>query len=302
MLIDIHAHPTFSDFAQAGHAPPDTLPKGAKLDVVTNPHTMGLAMAMTSKQYKGARPAMMSVDEFIEHVDDSHTLVTFLCPANKGVPARHNNERAAKLIQRFRGRAIGFAGFDPTSDDPVGDIDHAVNTLGFSGLKCIASLFGVDINDPILYPCYEKAQDLGVPITLHTGAGLIMGCRVKHVRPILVDDVAFDFPDLKINCSHLGCWDFMDVHSLLLRHPNVYSDLSAWPLDERYTDVVPWKLLEETVPDKLMLGSDYPAAQTPAEAVQAVMKLPIGDEFRRKILGLNAARFLNLGSPPDALC
>jgi len=92
----------------------------------------------------------------------------------------------------------------------------------------------------------------------------------------------------------LGCWDYMDVHSLLLRHANVYSDLSAWPLDPVYVDLLPWKVFEQTVPDKLMLGSDYPAAQTPQEALAVVNSLPISDEFKRKIKGENAAKLLGI--------
>lgn len=294
MIIDIHAHPTFTDFVQAGHAPPKPWPANRKLDIVADPSAMSVAMKLTSKQYKGQEPVMQSVEEFKDHLDQSHNLINFLCPLIKGQNAKQSNEKAAKLIKQFEGRAIGFAGFDPTSEDPIGDIDYAINELGFKGLKIIPSLMGLDINDELFYPCYERAQELGVPITFHTGAGLIMGCRIKHVRPILIDDVAFDFPGLKIICAHLGCWDYMDVHSLLVRHPNVYSDLSAWPLDPRYMDLVPWKLFEETVPDKLMLGSDYPAAQSPQGALESTRALPIGEDFMNKIIGGNAARLLGL--------
>ena len=297
MIIDIHSHPTFIDPKNAKMAPPAP-PAGfspnEKLDIVADPSKMRITMHLTAKQYKSQEAQMFSVDDFKEHLDETHDLINFLCPVVKGQPVRELNEKNAQLIKQFEGRAIGFAGFDPTSEDPVGDIEHAINVQGFKGLKLIASLMGMDINDERLYPCYAKAQELGVPIMLHTGAGLIMGCRTKHVKPILVDDVAFDFPGLKIICAHLGCWDYMDVHSMLVRHKNVYSDLSAWPLDPRYTDLVPWKLFEQTVSDKILLGSDYPAAQTPADALKSVRALPISEEFKEKIIGKNAAKLLGL--------
>jgi len=152
-----------------------------------------------------------------------------------------------------------------------------------------------NINDKALYPCYSKAKKLGVPIMIHTGASsLVMGCRTKYVQPLMVDDVAFDFPDLKIICAHMGGHHYMDVHSMLVRHPNVYADLCFWPLNPRYKDLIPWRLLEETVPDKILLGSDYPCGQTPKEAVEAVRALPISEDFKLKILGENAARLLGL--------
>jgi predicted TIM-barrel fold metal-dependent hydrolase len=110
----------------------------------------------------------------------------------------------------------------------------------------------------------------------------------------MVDDVAFDFPELKIICAHLGGYSYMDVHNMLVRHPNVYADLSFWPLNPCYKDLIPWRLLEETVPDKILLGSDYPFGQTPKEAAEGVESLPVSHGFKPKILEENSTKLLNL--------
>jgi predicted TIM-barrel fold metal-dependent hydrolase len=101
----------------------------------------------------------------------------------------------------------------------------------------------------------------------------------------MIDDVAFDFPSLEIICAHLGGWQYMDVISSLVHHENVFADISFWRLNPRYTSIVPWSLLENTVSDKILLGSDYPAGQTPREAAEAVKKLPVSQRFKEKILG-----------------
>ncbi|MBW1942476.1 MAG: amidohydrolase family protein [Deltaproteobacteria bacterium] len=54
------------------------------------------------------------------------------------------------------------------------------------------------------------------------------------------------------------------------------------------------KVEKETVPDKIFMGSDYPAGQTPQEALEAVKSLPVSEEFRRKIMGDNAASLLGI--------
>ena len=82
---------------------------------------------------------------------------------------------------------------------------------------------------------------------IHTGDSIVMGYRTKYVQPWMVDDMAFDFPDLRIICAHLGGHRYMDIHSMIVRHPNVYADLSFWPLIPRYMDLIPWRFLEETV-------------------------------------------------------
>ena len=76
--------------------------------------------------------------------------------------------------------------------------------------------------------------------------------------------------------------------------PHVDADLSFWPLNLHYINSVPWGLFEETVPDKILLGSDYPAGQSPKEALEAVKGLSISEEFRRKIMGDNAAGLLGI--------
>ena len=91
----------------------------------------------------------------------------------------------------------------------------------------------------------------------------------------MIDDVAFDFPDLKIICAHLGGWQYMDVISMMIHHPNVYADISFWPLNPNYIDMIPWKLLEKTVPDKILLGSDYPVGHTSREATARAYDGPV---------------------------
>ncbi len=86
----------------------------------------------------------------------------------------------------------------------------------------------------------------------------------------------------------------MDLIGVLVHHRNVYADISFWPLNPSYSNLVPWNLLENTVPDKILFGSDYPASQTPKEAYEALKKLPISQAFMEKILGHNAEKILGL--------
>jgi predicted TIM-barrel fold metal-dependent hydrolase len=280
VIIDMHVHPVFREMPST----PET--------VRTIQH-----LELTSKSYFYRSQNILSIPDFQQEMKDAEIdKVVLQVPGAKGIPARQTNEQVSMLLQMLPDKFMGFAGFDPNqSEEAVADVEHAVKELGFKGLKTVSSLLELDINDKALYPCYAKAQELGVPIMIHTGASsLIMGYRTKYVQPLMVDDVAFDFPDLKIICAHMGGHQYMDVHSMLVRHPNVYADLCFWPLNPHYRDLIPWRLLEETVPDKILLGSDYPCGQTPKEAVEAVRSLPISEDFKLKILGMNATKLLAL--------
>jgi predicted TIM-barrel fold metal-dependent hydrolase len=291
--IDIHVHPQFVEPQQGNVSPQlDT----RKLDIVANPQHFPIALGQTSQYYFQRNHVMLPLPQFINQMDEARIdKVVLVNPAIKGVPVRPMNEGVAKLLRAYPDRFVGFAGFDPnTGALAVDEIEYAVKELGFSGVKSVGSALELDINDKAFYPCYSKAQELGIPILIHTGSVIIKGVRVKHVHPLMVDDVAFDFPDLKIICAHLGGWQYLDAISMLLHHRNVFADLSFWPLNPLYAGLVPWSLLEQTVSDKILLGSDYPAGQTPKEAAEAVKKLPVSQSFQQKILGNNAAPILGL--------
>ena len=283
MIIDIHVHPIFQDTIQEF----SSTPVGAR--TIEN-------IELTSRRYYDRSPRILSLTDFQKEMATAGIdKVGLVLPGQKGVPARLANEQLSTLLQMLPDKLIGFAGFDPNQgDEAVVDIKQAVKELGFKGIKTVSSLLELDINDKAFYPCYTVAQELNVPIVIHTGPALIINALIKHVQPLMVDEVAFDFPDLKIICAHMGGHHYMEVHNLLVRHPNVYADLSFWPLHPYYKDMIPWNLFEKTVPDKILLGSDYPAGQTPMEAVEAVRSLPISEDFKGKILGENAARLLGL--------
>lgn len=291
MIIDVHVHPQFIEPRQAKMPAQQNV---RKLDLVANPQNIGLALSQTSYNYFQRNHVMLPLPEFINQMDEAKIdKVVLVNPAIKGLPIRPMNEGVAKLLEQYLERFIGFAGFDPNNGaQAVKEIEYAVEELGFSGIKSVGSTLELDINDKACYPCYEKAEELGIPILIHTGSVIIKGTRVKHVHPMMIDDVAFDFPDLKIICAHLGGWQYMDAINMLLHHSNVYADISFWPLNPLYRDFVPWNLLEKTVSDKILLGSDYPAGQTPKEAVEATKKLPISQSFKEKILGKNASKIL----------
>ncbi len=293
MIIDIHCHPRFIE-PQQGNMPsqPDTL----NLNIIANPQQIGLAAIQTAHIYHRRNPALLSLTDFVSQLDEAKIdRVGLINPAIKGVPVKPMNEGVEKLLKGHPEKFIGFAGFDPNRGaQAVEEIEYAINDLGFFGLKTVPSFVELDINDKAFYPCYAKAEELGVPILIHTGTAILKGVRAKYVHPLMIDDVAFDFPDLKIICSHLGGWQYMDLIGMLVHHKNVFADISFWPLSPLFSDLVPWSLLEKTVPDKILFGSDYPASQTPKEASEAVRKLPISQGFKEKILGNNAAKILRI--------
>ncbi len=168
------------------------------------------------------------------------------------------------------------------------------------------------INDPDLWPLYRKAEELGIVLDIHTGFSWVPPGKSKHALPIHLDDVARDFPDLKIVAFHMGYPHCDDLNMIAMGHPNVYVSLSL---------LVPWaltaprkfaKILGEAMrwvgPEKIIWGCDYAGFgmqiglavlgmrefQIPEDMQEGYGYLPITDEDRRKIFGGNLGRLLGI--------
>ncbi|MBU1276054.1 MAG: amidohydrolase family protein [Proteobacteria bacterium] len=229
---------------------------------------------------------------FLELMDQSGidyaVILAELAPITTGIAS---NEYVARFCAASE-RLIPFASVNPlTMVNPAGQFENLVRSHGFKGLKLYPTYQQYYPNDARLYPIYAKAQELGVPVSLHTGSSVLAGSRLKYGDPILLDDVAVDFPELTLLMCHCGRPFWYDKAFGLARfHPNLYMEVSGLP---------PHKLLEffpelERLADKVVYGSDWPTVPTIKENIHAVRDLKIAEPSKRKILGENAAKLLGL--------
>jgi predicted TIM-barrel fold metal-dependent hydrolase len=271
VIVDFHVHPVFSG-----------------MDIHPGVDKLSLAYYQ--------RPALsLSIDAFVRELDRAGVeKAVLLTVCWKNQPVRPRNHATAELVRKHPDRFIGFASFDPnTGEHAAEELEYAVKQLGLRGAKTIAQNAELSYRERLYYPAYEKIQELGIPILFHTGPSML-GTRTRFWEPSALDDVALDFPKMKMVLAHMGMQDFMQAHSLLLRHPNVYADLSFWPLHPAYSSLMPWPLFEQTTPAKILYGSDFPVGQSPREAVDAVNNLPVSERFKQRLLGENARVLLGL--------
>ncbi|MGI9101349.1 MAG: amidohydrolase family protein [Terriglobales bacterium] len=136
---------------------------------------------------------------------------------------------------------------------------------------------------------YRAAEANGLPVMFHTGTSVFPGARNKYGDPIYVDDVAVDFPQLKILLAHGGRPLWMDTAFFLLRrHPNVYLDISGIPPRQ----LLNWFPRLEEIAHKTLFGSDWPGpgAGDIRKNLDAIRALPLSDAGKEQILGRTAAR------------
>ena len=219
---------------------------------------------------------------------DYAVILAELAPITTGIA---NNEYVAEFCSQSP-RLIPFASVNPmTTPQPAREFERLVTEYGFRGLKLYPTYQLYYPNDAMIYPLYAKAEELGVPVSMHLGSSIFTGSRIKYGDPIFIDDVAVDFPDLTLVQCHSGRPFWYDHAAGMARlHRNVYMEVSGLPpsrLPSYFPDM-------DRLADKIIYGSDWPGVPTITENIQVIKGLTLKEETKRKILGENAARILGI--------
>lgn len=166
-----------------------------------------------------------------------------------------------------------------------------VEEQGFRGVKLYPTYQHYYLNDPRMYPLYHTAQELDIPVLIHTGSSVFKGSRLKYGDPLHLDDVAADFPSLKLVMAHSGRGFWYDRAFFLSKlHANLYMEISGLPPAKLMTYFP--ELARNT--DKVIFGSDWPGMPLIRSNMDAVANLPLPAAGVENILGGNAAKLLHL--------
>jgi predicted TIM-barrel fold metal-dependent hydrolase len=230
-------------------------------------------------------------------------LINYLSPEVMGY-TEEVNDFSASFAAHYPHRFIPYGGVDPRlTSDMAAHTDHLLGELRLKALKIHPPHQLFNVNDYLFDPdlksltvVYEKCIEYDVPLMVHTGTSIFRGARNRFADPMPVDDVAVDFPDLKIILAHAGRPLYSDAAFFLLRrHPHVWCDISSTPPGS-VLSYFPWL---ERVPDKVMFGSDWPGpgVRDIGDNIQQFLSLDLSDEVKRKILRDNAIRVFGLAEP-----
>ena len=190
-----------------------------------------------------------------------------------------------------REELIPFCTINPFSTpNPVAVLKELCTNLGFKGLKLYPTYNHFYPNESRMYPVYAAAQELGIPVLFHTGSSVFNNSRIKYGNPIFFDDVAVDFPDLKVVMAHGGRGAWYDEAMTMVRlHKNVYIDVTGLPVRK-----LPHYFPEiDRFSDKFVFGTDWPQVVI-QDSIAKFSQIDLSDASREKILGGNAAKLLGI--------
>jgi hypothetical protein len=226
-----------------------------------------------------------------------------------------NNQEMAKVVESNPDRFMYQPNVSPIKHkglkNTIWELEYWVKEKGAKIFKFYPPE-DTYINDPELWPFYAKAQELGIVLDIHTGFCWVPPGKSKYALPIYLDDVARDFPELKINAFHMGYPYFDDLNMVAMGHPNVFVCLSLlvpWALNapRKFAHII-GEALRWLGPDKIIWGTDYAgfgvqirmaviglqSFQIPEDMQRDYGYPAITDADRAKIFGGNLGRLLGI--------
>ncbi|RMG50883.1 MAG: amidohydrolase [Acidobacteria bacterium] len=195
------------------------------------------------------------------------------------------------VIERHPDRFKGIIGVNAHRIMPwLEKVERAVREFHFVGAHLYPHWHGVPPDDRIFYPFYAKCAELRIPIEIQVGHSA-QSFLPTVARPMTLDRVAIDFPELKIIGIHIGYPWTEEMISLAWKHPNVFIGTDAHA--PRYWDRSLVHFINTRGQDKVLFGTDWPVVDF-ERAIQEIDALELKESAKKKLLFENAVRVFNL--------
>ncbi|UTW56089.1 amidohydrolase [Kordiimonas sp. SCSIO 12610] len=202
-----------------------------------------------------------------------------------------SNDEVASFVAEAPERLIGVGSVDISKPmEAVREIRRCFTELGFKAIRVLPWLWELPPTDRRFYPVYVACAELGVPFCTQIGhTGPLMPSEVG--RPIYLDQVALDFPELKIVGGHIGYPWTEEAIAVATKHENVFIDTSAYTVRRYPEELI--KFMRGHGRHKVMFGTNYPMI-TPAKALDGLDDLGLNDEVKDLFLAGNTARVFGI--------
>lgn len=279
-----------------------TPPTAEGLPRYTNPpeHMKGYADAYGDRVFGGQELRTMAAEELVRWLDDQGVdKVLLKCSDTEStLRTRYPMAKLHEYVLGHPGRLLATAGVDPHKGMvAVRELEEAVRTFGFKAANLNPFELELHANDKKFYPIYTKCVELDIPVLLHTAFNLTRTISLDFGRPIYLDEVAKDFPELKIVAVHGGWPWVLEMVAVCWKYPNVYIEISGTMPKYIMTPNTGWDSLlvygNGLLQDRVLWGSNWPMIE-PRESIEWIRKFPLKEQVKRKWLGENASRLLKL--------
>lgn len=236
---------------------------------------------------------LMSLDEFVDHLDDLGVEWGFTSTFD------HNSEKTAEIVKKYPEKFKGFSYVDPNIGlaKSVQKLEHDVKDLGLKAAYITAFRTKLPANDKRFYPIYAKSVELNIPVFIYSSMNLSTAVPMDIGHPRYIDEVARDFPELKI-MGAVGGWPWMlELAGVAMRHSNVYINMEVNEPAKLNIENNGFEGLmhyaSTLLQDKFCFASNWNVQGLTLKAlIDQVYALPISDEIRDKWFYQNGVAFM----------
>jgi predicted TIM-barrel fold metal-dependent hydrolase len=269
--------------------------------------TVGDARAESIARAFGRSRRVVPIDEMAAELRRQQMMAVIMNTTDATATGRPSvpNSHVADVVEAHPDVFLGFGAIDPAEGKLAEAEIHSIaerGLLGIGELNPARQHFSPD--DVAFAPLWQLASDLGLVVLFHGGyaaAGSNTpgggGVKLRFGRPILLDDVAADFPALRIVCAHPSWpWE-SEALAVAMHKANVYLDLSG--MAPKYFSAELRQYVNRRIPDKVLFGTDWPSL-TVERWMSEFDALGLDSEVRQKVLLGNAMRLLDLTFEDEA--
>jgi uncharacterized protein len=237
------------------------------------------------------RPEQMPVAQTVALMDrggvDRMLISAWVAPRNVMI----SNDEVAGFVSEAPDRLVGVGSVDISRPmDAIREVRRCVRELGFKAIRVLPWLWEVPPTDRRFYPIYVACIEEGVPFCTQIGhTGPLMPSEVG--RPIYLDQVALDFPELVIVGGHIGYPWTDEAIAVATKHQNVYIDTSAYTVKRYPPQLVDF--MRGHGASKVLFGTNYPMI-TADKALDGLDVLGLSETANANFLAANAVRVFKL--------
>lgn len=242
----------------------------------------------------------VSIEEYLRIMDEAGVERSLLIAVRAGDRAMKGSfeipyEQVAKWCHQYPDRFSGLAGIDPYRGVAgLKELDQAVQEFGFVGAHLYPHWFKLAPDAALYYPYYARCCELNIPIMMQVGQNLIYQKDVRLpsvARPILLDSIAIDFPELKLLGIHIGTPWAEEMIAMAWKHEHVYIGIDAYAPKHLPQSLIHY--MNTYGKDKVLFGTDWPVID-PRRGVREMEDHDLRDDSYRRVMRDNALRVFNL--------
>ena len=244
----------------------------------------------------GSLPSFESIEAMIRKMDEANVEKVFITQTkmwsyrNKWMYMDTTLEEVAQYTRSHPDRFVGLAGYNPFRiPESLKEIEVAVKEYGFKGVYIHIYGFDIPLSDRKMYPLFAKCAELDVPISMQVGH-VLEGMPSEHGRPIHLDQIASDFPTLKMVGAHSG-WPWVEeLISACYKWDNIYFGIDGWSPKYLKPEIIHF-INSRMGQDRCLWGTNGLPWK---ENLDQVDQIGLKEQAKRLLLRENAVRLFNL--------